>query len=68
LAFALRTASALVGFCSSFASFCELPDADCIGVGIVDELPKGWMFIGPVVDLLLGILDNSARPIWFVKI
>src|ERR1700742_4644195 len=50
-AFAVRTASALVGFCSSFAPSCELPDADCIGVDIVDELPKGWVFIGPVVDL-----------------
>jgi hypothetical protein len=64
----MRTASVLVGFCSSFAPFCELLNADCIGVGIIDELPNGWVFIGPVVDLRVGILDNPARPIWFVKI
>lgn len=68
LAFTIRIASALVGFCSGFAPFCELLDAGfigCIGVGIMDRLPKGWVFIGPVIDLLLGILDNPARPLWF---
>ena len=27
----------------------------------------GWVFIGPVIDLLLGIVDNSAKPSWFEK-
>jgi hypothetical protein len=51
----------------SFAAFCEPPIAGCIGVGIVEVLPTGWVFIGPVVDLLLGIVDNSAKPSWFEK-
>jgi hypothetical protein len=70
LAFAMRTASVLVGFCFSFVHFCELPIAGfigCIGIGIVEVLPTGWVFIGPVIDLLLGIVDNSAKPSWFEK-
>ena len=38
-----------------------------MGVGIVEVLPTGWVFIGPVIDLLLGIVDNSAKPGWFEK-
>jgi hypothetical protein len=41
-----------------------LPVAGCIGVGIVDVLPAGWVFIGPVVEIL-GIMDNSAKSGWF---
>lgn len=67
MAFAMRTASVLVCFCFSFAAFCEPPIAGCIGVGIVEVLSTGWVFIGPVVDLLLGIVDNSAKPSWFEK-
>lgn len=67
LAVAMLTASVLVG--SRFETFCELPIArvvGCIGVGIVEVLPPGWVFIGPVIDLLLGIRDNSAERNWFV--
>jgi hypothetical protein len=38
-----------------------------MGVGIAEVLPTGWVFIGPVIDLLLGIVDNSAKPSWFEK-
>jgi hypothetical protein len=36
-------------------------------VAIVAALPEGWVFIGPVVDLVLGMEDNSAKPTWFDK-
>ena len=65
MAFAMRTASVLV--CFGFAPRRELPIAGFIGVGIVEVLSTGWVFIGPVVDLLLGIVDNSAKPSWFEK-
>jgi hypothetical protein len=63
-AFAMRTASVLADFCFGFAPLWELPIAGFIGVGIVEVLPTGWVFIGPVIDLLLGIVDNSAGPGW----
>jgi len=67
LAFAMRTASVLADFCFGFAPLWELPIAGFIGVGIVEVLPTGWVFIGPVIDLLLGIVDNSAKPSWFER-
>jgi len=63
----MRIASVLADFCFGFTPLWELPIAGFIGVGIVEVLPMGWVFIGPVIDLLLGIVDNSAKPSWFEK-
>jgi hypothetical protein len=32
------------------------------GVGIIDARSIGWVLIGPVVGLFLGIVDNSFLP------
>lgn len=63
----MRTASVVVGSCLSFSTFWGPPTAGiigCVGVGVV-EVPTGWVFIAPVTDLLLGMLDNSAKRSWF---
>jgi hypothetical protein len=70
LAFAAFTASVLADFFLG-TPLCVLPISP-ICVAIVAVLPEGWVFIGPVVDLVFGILvlgmeDNSAKPAWFDK-
>jgi hypothetical protein len=64
-AFAAFTASVLADF-SLGTPLCVLPISP-IRVAIVAVLPEGWVFIGPVVDLILRMKDNSANPAWFDK-
>jgi hypothetical protein len=64
LAFAARTASVLVG-CFVCGGSLAFPAAGIIGntcVGIVEARSSGWVLIGPVGGLLLGIVDNSLLP------
>jgi hypothetical protein len=59
-----QATSFFVGFSFGLTFFPEVPIAGCIGVGIVEALPPGWVCIGPVVELL-GIVHNSAESVWF---
>jgi hypothetical protein len=61
-AFAIRTPSALVGFCLSPIDVLAFPAVGLMGntgVGIIDARSIGCVLIGPVVDLFLGIVGNS---------
>jgi len=62
LAFAVRTASVLVGICSGCGAFVTLPTVGIIGVVKIQARDMGCVLIGPVVGLILGILDNSFLP------
>jgi hypothetical protein len=58
LAFAVRTASVLVGICSGCGAFVTLPTVGIIGVVRIQARATGCVLIGPVVGLILGMLDN----------
>jgi hypothetical protein len=61
LAFARRIASALVvGFCFG-AVFCPLTASifGNTGVDTAQARSMGWVLIGPVAGLFLGMVDNS---------
>jgi hypothetical protein len=62
LAFAVRTASVLVGICSCWGAFVTLPTVGSIGVVRIQARAMGCVLIGPVVGLILGMLDNSFLP------
>jgi hypothetical protein len=62
LAFAARTASVLVGICSGCGAFVTLPTVGIIGVVKSKARAVGCVLIGPVVGLILGMLDNSFLP------
>jgi hypothetical protein len=61
LAFAVRTASVLVGICSGCGAFVTLPTVGIIGVVRIQARATGCVLIGPVVGLILGMLDNSLQ-------
>jgi hypothetical protein len=64
-AFAIRTPSALVGFCLGSIGVLAFPAVGIIGntgVGIIDARSIGCVLIGPAVGLLSGIADNSFLP------
>ena len=67
LAFAVRTASVLVGICSGCGAFVTLPTVGIIGVVKIQARDMGCVLIGPVVGLILGMLDNSVLPGSFKK-
>ena len=62
LAFAVRTNSVLVGICSGCGAFVTLPTVGIIGVVRIQARATGCVLIGPVVGLILGMLDNSFLP------
>ena len=62
LAFAVRTASVLVGICSGCGAFVTLPTVGIIGVVRIRTRATGCVLIGPVAGLILGMLDNSFLP------
>ena len=65
LAFAARTSSALVGSGFGCAAFFNFPTVGIIGrtgVEIIDARSVGCVLIGPVVNLSLGMVDNSLQP------
>jgi len=61
LALAVRTASVLVGICSGCSAFVTLPTVGIIGVVRIQARATGCVLIGPVVGLILGMLDNSLQ-------
>jgi hypothetical protein len=66
LAFAIRTASALVGRFFGSGVFVSAPVAGIMGsncVGAIEPCATGCMLMGPGnVGFLLGIVDNSRLP------
>jgi len=62
LAFAVRAASVLVGNCSGCGVFVTFPTVGIIGVVRLQARATGCVLIGPVVGLILGMLDNSFLP------
>jgi hypothetical protein len=67
-AFAVRTASLLVGFCFGSCFRCAaadfLPAAGIAGntcVGMIEVRSPGCVLMGPMVGLLLGIRNNAFR-------
>jgi hypothetical protein len=62
LAFAVRTASVLIGICSGCGAFVTHPTVGIIGVVRIQARATGCVLIGPVVGLILGMLDNSFLP------
>jgi hypothetical protein len=62
LAFAVRAASVLVGICSGCGVFVTFPTVGIIGVVRLQARATGCVLIGPVVGLILGMLDNSFLP------
>ena len=56
LAFAVRTASVLVGICFCCGAFVTLPTVGIIGVVRIQARDMGCVLIGPVVGSILGML------------
>jgi hypothetical protein len=69
LAFAIRTASLLVGRFFGYGVFCCPPAAGIMGsngVGAIDPCAAGCTLMGPGdVGLLFGITDNACVPSLF---
>ena len=68
-AFAIRTASALVGRFFGYGVFSCPPAAGIMGssgVGAIEPCATGCMLMGPGdVGLLFGIMNNARVPHWF---
>jgi hypothetical protein len=58
----VRIASVLVGACFDCGAFVTLPIVGITGVVRIRGSAMGWVLIGPVVGLILGMLDNSFLP------
>jgi hypothetical protein len=62
---AVRTASSLVAICFGCAALVFRPAVGSACIGIAELSSNGWVFIGPVVGLRLGISDNAHPAVSF---